>query len=50
MGKPLIYWTINSFARAGIKDIIVVHGPGFPFEKELGNVVPEIKKLNFAQK
>jgi len=36
MGKPLIWWTINSLVKAGIKDIIIVISPDSSIEKEIG--------------
>ncbi len=35
MGRPLIWYTIESLKRAGIKDIIVVQGPKKDVEEEL---------------
>jgi UDP-N-acetylglucosamine diphosphorylase / glucose-1-phosphate thymidylyltransferase / UDP-N-acetylgalactosamine diphosphorylase / glucosamine-1-phosphate N-acetyltransferase / galactosamine-1-phosphate N-acetyltransferase len=37
MGKPLIWYTIDSLKKAGIKDIIVVQGPKKEIEEELNN-------------
>lgn len=37
MGKPLIYYTIESLKRAGIKDIIIVQGSEKDIEEELKN-------------
>ncbi|MFH1462655.1 MAG: bifunctional sugar-1-phosphate nucleotidylyltransferase/acetyltransferase [bacterium] len=37
MGKPLIWHTIESLKRAGLKDIIIVQGPEREIEKELKN-------------
>ncbi|MFA5086926.1 MAG: sugar phosphate nucleotidyltransferase [Candidatus Paceibacterota bacterium] len=35
MGKPLVYYTIESLRKAGIKDIIIVQGPARQAEEEL---------------
>ena len=35
MGKPLIWYTINSLKEAGIKEIIVVQGPKMDIENDL---------------
>jgi len=35
MGRPLIYYTIKGFKKAGIKEIIIVQGPQKDVEKEL---------------
>ncbi len=37
MGRPLIWYTIKSLKKAGIKDIIVVQGPKKDIEEELKN-------------
>lgn len=37
MGKPLVYYTIESLRKAGIKDIIVVQGPSHQAEENLKN-------------
>lgn len=37
MGRPLIWYTVESLKKSGIKDIIVVQGPGEDVEKELKN-------------
>lgn len=37
MGKSLIEWTVEAVAKAGIKDIIIVHSPNFQIEKFLGD-------------
>ena len=37
MGRPLIWYTIESLRKAGIKDIIVVQGPKKEVEEELKN-------------
>ena len=37
MGKPLIWYTINSLKEAGIKEIIVVQGPKMDIENDLRN-------------
>lgn len=37
MGRPLIWYTIESLKKAGIKDIIIVQGPKKDVEEELGN-------------
>jgi UDP-N-acetylglucosamine diphosphorylase/glucosamine-1-phosphate N-acetyltransferase len=37
MGRPLIWYTIESFKRSGIKDIIIVQGPKKDIENELKN-------------
>ena len=37
MGKPLIWYTIESLKRVGIKDIIIVQGPKRDVEEELKN-------------
>ena len=46
MGKSLIEWTIESVARAGIKDIIIVQSPGSNLEKYLGD--GEIHKVKLS--
>jgi UDP-N-acetylglucosamine diphosphorylase / glucose-1-phosphate thymidylyltransferase / UDP-N-acetylgalactosamine diphosphorylase / glucosamine-1-phosphate N-acetyltransferase / galactosamine-1-phosphate N-acetyltransferase len=43
MGRPLIWYTIDSLKKAGIKDIIVVQGPKKEVEEELKNYNFEIK-------
>jgi bifunctional UDP-N-acetylglucosamine pyrophosphorylase/glucosamine-1-phosphate N-acetyltransferase len=35
MGKPLIWYTIDGFSKAGIKDVAIVQGPNRSVEKEL---------------
>ena len=35
MGKPLIWYTLKSLARAGLKDIIVIQSPTEEIEREL---------------
>jgi UDP-N-acetylglucosamine diphosphorylase/glucosamine-1-phosphate N-acetyltransferase len=37
MGRPLIFYTIESLKKAGIKDIIIVQGPKKDIEEELNN-------------
>jgi len=37
MGRPLIFYTIESLKKAGIKDIIIVQGPKKDIEKALKN-------------
>ena len=37
MGRPLIFYTIESLKKAGIKDIIIVQGPKKDIEEELKN-------------
>ncbi|MFC1789523.1 sugar phosphate nucleotidyltransferase [Patescibacteria group bacterium] len=37
MGKPLIWYTISGLKESGIKEIIIVQGPGGEIEKELNN-------------
>ncbi|MDP3057019.1 MAG: sugar phosphate nucleotidyltransferase [bacterium] len=37
MGKSLIEWTVEAVARAGVKDIIIVHSPNSQIEKFLGD-------------
>lgn len=37
MGRPLIWYTIESLKKAGIKDIIVIQGPKKDVEEELKN-------------
>lgn len=37
MGRPLIWYTIESLKKAGIKDIIIVQGPKKEIETELQN-------------
>jgi len=37
MGRPLIWYTIESLKEAGIKDVIVVQGPKKEIEEELKN-------------
>jgi len=37
MGRPLIWYTIESLKKAGIKDIIIVQGPKKDVEEELRN-------------
>lgn len=37
MGRPLIWYTIESLKEAGIKDIIIVQGPKKDIEEELKN-------------
>ncbi|MCK4592652.1 NTP transferase domain-containing protein [Candidatus Parcubacteria bacterium] len=46
MGKSLIEWTIESVARAGIKDIIIVQSPDSNLEKYLGD--GEIYKVKLS--
>jgi len=40
MGRPLIWYTIESLEKAGIKDIIIVQGPKNDIEEELKNYQP----------
>ena len=35
MGKPLIWYTLKSLARAGLKDIIIIQSPSKEIEQEL---------------
>lgn len=42
MGKPLIYYTIESLKRAGIKDVIIVQGPKKDIKEELKNYNLEV--------
>lgn len=35
MGKPLIWYTLESLRKAGIKDLIIIQGPKRDIEKEL---------------
>ena len=37
MGRPLIFYTIESLKKAGIKDIIIVQGPKKDIEEDLKN-------------
>ncbi len=37
MGRPLIWYTIESLKKAGIKDVIIIQGPKKDIEEELGN-------------
>jgi len=37
MGRPLIWYTIESLKKAGVKEIIIVQGPKKDVEEELGN-------------
>ncbi|MCK4473913.1 NTP transferase domain-containing protein [Candidatus Parcubacteria bacterium] len=37
MGKPLIWYTLNSLKKAGIKEIIIIQGPKKDIERELKN-------------
>jgi len=37
MGRSLIEWTLEALAKAGIKDIIIVHSPNSQIEKFLGD-------------
>lgn len=37
MGRPLIFYTIESLKKAGIKDIIIVQGPKKDIEQDLKN-------------
>lgn len=37
MGKSLIEWTVEAVAKAGIKDIIIIHSPNSQIEKYLGD-------------
>jgi UDP-N-acetylglucosamine diphosphorylase/glucosamine-1-phosphate N-acetyltransferase len=37
MGKPLIFYTIESLKKAGVKDIIIVQGPKKDIEEDLKN-------------
>ncbi len=46
MGKSLIEWTIESVARAGIKDIIIIQSPDSNLEKYLGD--GEIYKVKLS--
>ena len=43
MGRPLIFYTIESLKKAGIKDIIIVQGPKKDIEEELKDYQPNIK-------
>ncbi|MDI6602684.1 MAG: sugar phosphate nucleotidyltransferase [Patescibacteria group bacterium] len=43
MGRPLIWYTIESLKKAGIKDIIIVQGPKKDIEEELKDYQPNIK-------
>jgi len=45
MGRPLIWYTIESLKRVGIKDIIVVQGPKKDVEEELKSYQLDIKYL-----
>jgi len=40
MGRPLIWYTIESLKKAGIKDIIIVQGPKKDIEEELKPINP----------
>ncbi len=35
MGKPLLYYTIEGLKKSGIKNLIIVQGPGEEIEKEI---------------
>jgi UDP-N-acetylglucosamine diphosphorylase / glucose-1-phosphate thymidylyltransferase / UDP-N-acetylgalactosamine diphosphorylase / glucosamine-1-phosphate N-acetyltransferase / galactosamine-1-phosphate N-acetyltransferase len=37
MGKPLVYWLITSLEEKGIKEVVIVQGPGKEVERELNN-------------
>jgi len=43
MGRSLIWYTIESLKKAGIKDIIIVQGPKKDIEEELKDYQPNIK-------
>jgi UDP-N-acetylglucosamine diphosphorylase / glucose-1-phosphate thymidylyltransferase / UDP-N-acetylgalactosamine diphosphorylase / glucosamine-1-phosphate N-acetyltransferase / galactosamine-1-phosphate N-acetyltransferase len=43
MGKPLIWYAVDSLRKAGIKDIIVVQGPKKEIEEELKNYNLQIR-------
>jgi len=43
MGRPLIFYTIESLKKAGIKDIIIVQGPKKDIEEELKDYQSNIK-------
>lgn len=48
-GKPLLYWTIKSIAKIGIKDIVLVVRPNFLLKEELLTAVQELGvKLSFT--
>lgn len=51
MGKPLIFYTIESLRKAGLKEIIIVQGQKKDVEKELQNYqFPKIKIKYILQK
>jgi len=48
-GKPLLYWTIKSIAKIGIKDIVLVISPNSLPKEELLAIVQDLGvKLSFA--
>ncbi len=48
-GKPLVYWTVKSLAKKGIKDIVLVVSPHSLLKDELLSIVGNLDiKLSFA--
>jgi UDP-N-acetylglucosamine diphosphorylase/glucosamine-1-phosphate N-acetyltransferase len=41
LGKPIIQHTIEELKEAGVKEVVVVQGPGREIEKELGDLADE---------
>ena len=37
MGKPLVYWLIASLEEKGIKEVMIVQGPGKEVERDLND-------------
>jgi len=51
MGKPLIWHTLDSLKKTGMKDLIIVQGPKKDIAKELGNYsFPNLKIKYILQK
>jgi len=48
MGKPLIWYTINSLKEAGIKEIIIVQGSKKDIEKELSSLKINSLKIKYV--
>jgi bifunctional UDP-N-acetylglucosamine pyrophosphorylase/glucosamine-1-phosphate N-acetyltransferase len=48
MGRPLIWWTIESLKNAGIKDIIIIQSPDKNIEQELKNYKFKNLKIKYV--
>lgn len=50
MGRPLIWWTLESLRKSGIKDLIMVENPSKEIESELKNYFSGLKIKYVIQK